>query len=76
MSATSHSPSPLEASDKKMDEKVALDAEQQHLDYAQGEDILALQDIDPALNAKMHIVNNVSSFEYSQILLEFGLTSI
>jgi hypothetical protein len=24
-----------------------------------GEDILALQDIDPALNAKMHLVNNV-----------------
>jgi hypothetical protein len=25
----------------------------------EGEDILALQDIDPALNAKMHLVNNV-----------------
>lgn len=25
-----------------------------------GEDILALQDLDPALNAKMHLVNNVS----------------
>jgi hypothetical protein len=24
-----------------------------------GEDILALQDVDPALNAKMHLVNNV-----------------
>lgn len=24
-----------------------------------GEDILALQDLDPALNAKMHLVNNV-----------------
>jgi len=28
-----------------------------------GEDILALQDIDPALNAKMHIVNNVRILE-------------
>ncbi|KAH8819956.1 major facilitator superfamily domain-containing protein [Xylogone sp. PMI_703] len=28
---------------------------------AKGEDILALQDIDPALNAKMHLVNNVRS---------------
>jgi hypothetical protein len=26
-----------------------------------GEDILALQDIDPALNMKMHLVNNVGS---------------
>lgn len=25
----------------------------------EGEDILALQDIDPAMNAKMHLVNNV-----------------
>lgn len=25
----------------------------------EGEDILALQDLDPALNAKMHLVNNV-----------------
>jgi hypothetical protein len=26
-----------------------------------GEDVLALQDLDPALNMKMHLVNNVSS---------------
>lgn len=26
-----------------------------------GEDILALQDLDPALNMKMHLVNNVSN---------------
>lgn len=26
------------------------------------EDILALQDLDPALNAKMHLVNNVSYY--------------
>lgn len=25
-----------------------------------GEDILALQDLDPAMNMKMHLVNNVS----------------
>jgi hypothetical protein len=25
-----------------------------------GEDILAMQDVDPALNMKMHLVNNVS----------------
>jgi hypothetical protein len=31
------------------------------LDYGKGEDILGRQDIDPALNAKMHIVNDVSS---------------
>lgn len=29
------------------------------LDYGKGEDILGQQDIDPALNAKMYIVNNV-----------------
>lgn len=29
------------------------------LDYGKGEDILGQQDIDPALNAKMRIVNNV-----------------
>jgi hypothetical protein len=27
----------------------------------QGEDVLALQDLDPALNMKMHIVNNVGA---------------
>jgi len=26
-----------------------------------GEDLLALQDLDPALNMKMHLVNNVGS---------------
>jgi hypothetical protein len=26
---------------------------------AEGEDVLALQDVDPALNSKMHLVNNV-----------------
>jgi hypothetical protein len=33
-----------------------------------GEDILALQDIDPALNAKMHLVNNVKQSHKRQIL--------
>lgn len=28
-----------------------------------GEDILAMQDLDPALNAKMHLVNNVRHTE-------------
>lgn len=28
-----------------------------------GEDILALQDLDPALNMKMHLVNNVSALQ-------------
>lgn len=27
---------------------------------AKGSDILGLQDVDPALNAKMHLVNNVN----------------
>jgi hypothetical protein len=29
------------------------------LGYGKGEDLLAMQDIDPALNQKMHLVNNV-----------------
>lgn len=31
------------------------------LAVAEGEDILALQDLDPALNMKMHLVNNVGT---------------
>lgn len=31
------------------------------------EDILALQDLDPALNAKMHLVNNVRRSQVSVI---------
>ncbi len=34
----------------------AMDANSTH----SGEDVLALQDLDPALNMKMHLVNNVS----------------
>lgn len=30
-----------------------------------GEDILSLQDLDPALNMKMHLVNNVSDIRGS-----------
>lgn len=30
-----------------------------------GEDLLALQDLDPALNAKMHLVNNVRYYTES-----------
>ena len=33
-----------------------------------GVDILALQDLDPALNMKMHLVNNVRSSSSSQVL--------
>ena len=29
------------------------------VNYSESDDILAKQDVDPALNAKMHIVNNV-----------------
>ena len=65
MSATSNSP-PLEVNNEKNDhnkdtEKYAADTElrDSSLDYGKGEDILGQQDIDPALNAKMHIVNNV-----------------
>jgi hypothetical protein len=46
----------------KGDEKAALgepDVSYDHESVGSGEDILALQDVDPALNAKMHLVNNV-----------------
>lgn len=45
----------------KNGEKVALGERDSSLDgpsISEGEDILAQQDIDPALNAKMHLVNN------------------
>jgi hypothetical protein len=54
------------ASDDEMNysknEKMAVgepDAVQDGYSVGEGEDILALQDIDPALNAKMFLVNNV-----------------
>ena len=65
MSVPNGSP-PLGTRDKENDyakdtEKYAADNElrEASLDYGKGEDILGQQDIDPALNAKMHIVNNV-----------------
>lgn len=65
MSAASSSP-PLGAFHQRSDlskdpEKYAADAEikDSSIDYGKSEDILGQQDIDPALNAKMHIVNNV-----------------
>lgn len=39
--------------DKKLPEVVSDGS------FHNGEDLLALQDLDPALNAKMHLVNNV-----------------
>ena len=66
MSARSNSP-PLASSTEKADypkgdEKVALgetDVSDEHVSMREGQDVLALQDVDPALNAKMHLVNNV-----------------
>jgi len=55
-------PSDKEASFSKGDEKAVLgepDVSYDHESVGSGEDILALQDVDPALNAKMHLVNNV-----------------
>ncbi|KAF8863915.1 MFS general substrate transporter [Acephala macrosclerotiorum] len=55
-----HSPK-LAASDEKDNEKVAPGKPDAVLDgysVQEGSDILALQDVDPALNAKMHLVNN------------------
>lgn len=59
--STDYSP-PLAASDNKDTEKVALgesDVAPDNYSIRDGSDILALQDVDPALNAKMHLVNNV-----------------
>ncbi len=61
MSAAGSSP-PLKAQDLSKDpEKHAADPEIRHrsIDYGKNEDILGQQDVDAALNAKMHIVNNV-----------------
>jgi hypothetical protein len=44
----------------KGDEKTQVgDVPPEAVSIREGSDILSLQDIDPALNAKMHIVNNV-----------------
>lgn len=61
MAANMKPPSDDEMNDPK-NEKVALgepDAALDQYSLGEGEDILALQDVDPALNAKMHLVNNV-----------------
>lgn len=61
MSAASSSP-PLRAQDLSKDpEKHSVDPEIRHrsVDYGKNEDILGQQYVDAALNAKMHIVNNV-----------------
>ncbi len=42
------------------------------LEVGSSEDVLALQDVDPALNAKMHIVNNVKS-SFHMLQLKFPL---
>lgn len=39
----------------------AVDEGSLRVDLLKGEDILALQDLDPALNLKMHLVNNVGA---------------
>ena len=64
---SAHSSPPLESKNDypKDSEKVALGGRDGSLDrpagpsIAEGEDILGRQDVDPALNAKMHLVNNV-----------------
>jgi hypothetical protein len=56
---------PLEPGRSTGDEKAALGGSDIVLDdhfLGEGKDLLALQDVDPALNAKMHIVNNVSRY--------------
>jgi hypothetical protein len=61
MPAASASP-PLGAKELSKDlEKYSADPEVRHnsIDYVKNEDILGKQDVDPALTAKMHIVNNV-----------------
>jgi hypothetical protein len=68
MSSTSNSP-PLNPEQEetcqslKDTEKTADNVQPRDVsfNYGDGEDLLSLQDVDPALNAKMHIVNNVSS---------------
>jgi hypothetical protein len=57
---------PLAPGSLKDTEKVAPGEPDVVLDgysVAEGKDILALQDVDPALDAKMHIVNNVRERE-------------
>jgi hypothetical protein len=65
MSANSSPPLEPKNDYPKDSEKVALGERDASLEcpaspsIGEGEDILGRQDIDPALNAKMHLVNNV-----------------
>lgn len=68
MSLTGHSPT-MASNDEKTKEKTGMDPEilqHSNISLAEGEDILSLQDIDPALNAKMHIVNDVRTLPRSR----------
>lgn len=53
----------LEKSDSKSKDAEKTESPQNSMDedvhIAEGQDILALQGVDPALNAKMYLVNNV-----------------
>jgi hypothetical protein len=60
-------PSDEKTSYPKGDENAALaelDVFYDHDSVGKGEDILGLQDVDPALNAKMHLVNNVRPYKH------------
>lgn len=52
------------------DEKAAVNVDQEAALRAadggslQGEDVLSLQDLDPALNMKMHMVNDVGGHDF------------
>ncbi len=66
MSAESSPPLVLNSDDTKYanSEKAALGEPELTVDgisIGEGQDILSLQGVDPALNAKMHLVNNVRS---------------
>lgn len=61
MSTGSSSPPPMAQDVSKDPEKDSANPKIRHrsIDYGKNEDILGQQDVDAALNAKMHIVNNV-----------------
>ena len=58
-----------ERTDSKNKRSAAGDPHAPLDDYSiiSGEDILSRQDVDPALNAKMHLVNNVREFSVHQV---------
>lgn len=60
-------------------EKVALDEPEDSVhgpSIGEGIDILGQQSIDPALNAKMHIVNNVSELPQAPFLLDSSVGDV